>query len=185
MKTGDIPPGSTIAVISKGFLPDQIRKYMADYGRKQGYKYGYPYNHFEKVIEYDGKLVSLGARSKGAAMTPVDEYLTKHQNHLILSPVVPLSELEIRQQEAYAKIIVYEEHRKYQYGLLLAYLLWIKTNIKWLKQGDKRMVCYELVARFDNLVDRRGVSDLDLPTVYELIENKHFKPETEPIKFEI
>ena len=185
MNTNEIPTGSTIAVISKGFLPDQIRNFMAQYGRKIGLKYCYPYNHFEKVVTLDGKLVSVGARAKGAEQTPLDEYLKQHPNHLILVPKVPLTRKEILNQESYAENILYGKHRKYQYGLLLAYVLWIKTNIKWFAEGDKRIVCYENVARFDALVDRRGAKDLDMPTVYELIENKHFIPINEPVKISI
>lgn len=177
--------GSTICVISPGFLPNVIRKYMRLLGVKLGLNYYYPYNHTEKIIQFEGELVAISAREKGIAKTPIEEYLKDHPNHLILEPVKPLTKEEIQKQENYAHDMLYTDHREYQYGLLLAYILWIKTNIKWFKQGDKRVVCYETVARFDDLVNRKGVKDLDMPTIFEIVENKHFKPLTQPEKLAI
>lgn len=177
-------PGSTIAVMSTGFLPNAIRFFMSRLGKRLGYKYSYPYNHVEKVIEYNGDLVSIGARSGGVKYTPVEEYLKSHPNHLILEPVIPLTDFEILKMEDYARYYI-ERGTKYQAGLLLAYALWVVTGIKWFTQGDKKVVCYELVARFDDLIGRRGTKDLDMPTIYEIIENKHFRAVGEVIKTEL
>ena len=177
-------PGSTIAVISTGFLPNAIRFFMSHLGQRIGYKYSYPYNHVEKVIEYNGDLVSIGARSGGVKYTPVEEYLRAHPNRLILGPAIPLTDFEIMKMEDYARYYI-DKNTKYQAGLLLAYTLWVLTGIKWFAQGDKKVVCYELVARFDDLIGRCGTKDLDMPTIYEIIENKHFVPCGEVIKTEL
>jgi len=178
-------PGSTIAVIHEGFLPDVIRNVNQKLGERLGLNYTYPYNHFEKVVLIDGELYSCGAHGKGMELTPLDEYLKAHPNHLILEPVVDLNHLDIHIIRCYAEEVCKRKKRKYQRGLLLAYAIWVKWKIKWFAQGDKRLICYEGVPRFDNLINRRNYVDLDLPTVYEIIENPHFiaKGEVKKIYF--
>ena len=178
--------GSTIAVIHEGLLPDMIRHFNQQLGERLNKNYTYPYNHVEKVVLIDGILYACGAHGKGMELTHVDEYLKAHPNHLILEPKKDLNHLEIHTLKCYADEVCNKQKRKYQRGLLIAYALWVKFKVKILKQGDKRLICYEGVARFDNLINRSNYADLDLPTVYEIVENPHFiaKGEVKKIYFE-
>jgi len=169
-------PGSIILIRTEGFLPDQIRRYMKEFGRQRGYKYTLPYNHVETAIMYRGNMVSVGARKHGAEMTPLDEYLKQHPNHLVLEPVLDLSYHEIISQEKYAEMVCFTNKRKYQYLNFLAWDLRIRTLglLNLIGNFDNKVYCYELGALFAQWVNR-----WDLPTdfvsIYDLYECKHYK----------
>lgn len=170
--------GSIILVYSKGFLPDQIRAHMAMYARQTGREPS-RWNHAETVIEYRGRLVSMGARAKGAEMSPLYEYLKDHPDHLILEPLEPLTDHEIMTLEDYADDVCFRRKRKYQYGMFLAWVHYIKSwgLWQWIGKGDKRVYCFELSARCAALISRwRHNRSLNLVSIYDLLENPDYKP---------
>lgn len=168
--------GSIILVEGRGFLPDQIRAHMRAWGRLQGKGYALPYNHAETVIRYQGHLVAMGARAKGAGITPLDEYLEKHPRHVILEPVQPLDEVEMVRLENYAEDVCFRQKRKYQNAMFLAWIFKIKSFGLWDMgdRTDKRVYCYELAARCAQLTGRWDVKT-NLVSIYDLYENSHFK----------
>lgn len=166
-------PGSIILVKTKGFLPDQIRLHMAIYAKQTGRK-PLPYNHAEIVVSYKGELVSMGARSKGAEITLLDEYLSKHPDHIVLEPVMDLTPLQVVILEDYCHEVCFEDKRPYQYLMFLGWIAKIKARFNWGEKGDKRVYCYELAALCAKRVNRWD-GDIGLVSVYDLYENKHYK----------
>ena len=167
-------PGAIILVDSKGFLPDQIRLHMAIEARRTGRK-PVRWNHTETVVSYRGNLVSMGARAKGAEMTPLIEYLKAHPNHMILYPKVPLNHAEIALLEAYAEDVCFVHPRKYQKGMFLAWIAKLKLGVNWGEKGDKRVYCYELVAHCCDLLKRwPWPIEKKLISIYDIIENKNY-----------
>lgn len=166
-------PGTILLVYHKGFLPDQIRMHMALLGKKLGKNYLLRWNHAEILVMHKGQLMSMGARSGGAEMTPFEEYVKKNPDYIALTPVNKLTLSESRKLEAYANEVCFENKRKYQRGNFLGWIGYMKTGIRMIGKGDKRVYCYELAARCADLVDRwRG--RLDYVSVYDLWENKHY-----------
>jgi len=168
-------PGSIILIKSKGFLPDQIRMHMAIYAKQTGRK-PLPYNHAECVVLYRGNLVSMGARSGGAEISPLADYLKAHPDHLILEPVQDLNSQELWNLESYADQVCFIDKRPYQYLMFLGWIAKLKTwgRLQWGNRTDKRVYCFELAARCAR-VSGRWDGSVELVSVYDLFENKHFK----------
>lgn len=172
-------PGSILYVRTEGFIPDAIRKYMKRWGKITGRKYSLPWNHMETIIRYRGNLVSVGARKGGCEMTALDEYLSKHPNHLISPPVLDLSEEDMIEQEKYAEEVCFINKRKYQFLMFLAWDLKVRT-FGLLSIGDWTDIkdyCFELALRFAAKAKRYDGGFDKLISIYEAWENKHFKHE--------
>lgn len=171
-------PGSILLIESEGFLPDQIRLHMKVLAR-QLKREPSPLNHAEYVIRYRGYLVSMGARAVGAEITPLEDYLKAHPKHLVLEPVVDLTEDELLLLEKYAELICFVEKRPYQKLMFLAWIAKIKTwgLLNWGNKTDKKVYCYELAARCADLTGRWDKSFDELVSIYDLLDCKHFKHE--------
>ena len=171
-------PGSILLIESEGFLPNQIRLHMKVLAR-QLKREPSPYNHAETVVRYRGHLVSMGARANGAEITPLEDYIKAHPKHLILEPVVDLTEKEINHLEQYCEEVCFINKRPYQNLMFFAWIAKIKTwsRMNWGNKSDKRVYCYELAARAAKLVDRWDKSFDELVSIYDLLDCKHFKHE--------
>lgn len=171
----NIPYGSTIFVIHKGFLPNAIRRFMSKYAKQIG-REPLPYNHTETVVPYQGEKMSMGARSTGAEMTPLAQYLAEHTNHVIHTPIQPLSMGELLNLEAYAYDVCHKNKRKYQYLMFLAWIIkiWSWSKLQLGNMTDKRVYCYELAARCSNVIHRWPYAIRELISIYDLWDNPNY-----------
>jgi hypothetical protein len=168
--------GTILLIQSKGFLPDQIRLHMRILARRLK-REPLPYNHAEIVVRYKEQLMSMGARAKGAEMTPLIEYLDKHPNHLALIPKVPLSKNEIRILEEFTEVVCVTDKRKYQFGMFLAWIANLKTwgYLNWGEKGNKKFYCFELANAAAIQINRWNGEKPKLISIYDLYDNKHYR----------
>lgn len=168
-------PGTIILVRHQGFLPAQIRLHMRVWARIIGARPS-PWNHAETVVTYNGILMSMGARRGGAEMTPLAEYLNEHPDHMLLEPIVDLTDREMRALEIYAKEVCITNKRPYQNAMFLAWIAKIKSwgLFNWGDKTDNQVYCYELAHLCAQLTGRAPAAD-GLVSVYDLLDLKDYK----------
>jgi hypothetical protein len=132
------------------------------------------YSHAEFLLwsDVDSVLYTIGARgSKHEMISRADEYYTG-QEILIKYPVIPLTDNDNQQAWEYFGTLT----NRYQYGVFLSWITYLKSKVWIGSKGDKRNNCYELAARLANSVDRwpSDVS-LDRVSIYDLYGNHYYK----------
>jgi hypothetical protein len=166
--------GAIVLTEGESFISDAIVEHLRIYAHQEHMSYTLPYSHGEILISWNGELYTMGAREHGAEMTLASEYYKgKEGKYVVLPCVVPLTDKEIAKLEAYANDVCYVHKRKYQYQNLFAFIEWIKWYRKKniFQLGDKKVYCFELVARCLYLV-RRWRGSLNIVTSYHLWESK-------------
>ena len=168
--------GSIVLVKGTHFLSKQIMMHMWILAKMTGRKPLY-YSHAETLIwDYQyNQLLTVGARESGTECSLADDYY-QEQEILILKPKKRLTYGENRDLWKYYKNI---DKSKYQTGNFLFWITFLKTGIWLSRNGDNRVYCYELAARFADVTGRwpKGKS-LDMVSIYDLYENENYETYT-------
>lgn len=173
----NIPNDKSLAgsiVLERGttFLAKQIVMHMFIYAI-QRFRKPLKYSHAETLLwdEENQILVTSGARQHNSRAIKLEDYYNDGNDIMILKPIIELSDREIRKQWEYYNII---KDNKYQVSNFISWLFYIRTLIWIGEMGDKRTYCYELAARYANIVGRYN-GDLDKVTSYNLYDNSSYK----------
>lgn len=172
MKNDKSLSGCIVLERGTSFLAKQIILHMAVLA-KQLKVPALKYSHAEFLLwkESEQQLYTIGARGKGTEISKVEDYYKDHEV-LILKLKQPL---EPGDEDKLWKYFAGVDPSKYQYGNFLAWILYIKTRIWYVKKGDKRNYCYELAARFANEIGRwPKYKPIDRVSIYDLYYNPSY-----------
>ena len=175
MKTIPNDPSLSGAVVfERGtkLLARLIIKWMARYAKRRGLK-PLPFSHMETLVwdDHNKILYTIGARKSGAEITPAELYYGEH-DIMILKPKYPLCEVDNGTLWVFFTEI---DDTKYQFGKLLDWVFYILYGWKLGKQGARKNVCYELAARFSDVIKLWDESrDKDYATPYDWLENEKY-----------
>lgn len=161
--------GCIVLVKGKTFMAKQIilhMKLLAIRNKKKPL----PWSHAEFLLWKAGELYTIGAREKGTEISKASEYY-KGKEYIILHPLIKLTATETALLWKYFYSV---DESKYQYGTFAAWITLLKLGIWFGKKGDLKVYCYELAARFANEVNRWTGPSLDMVSIYDLTENKHY-----------
>lgn len=166
MKTGSI-----VMVRNETLLARGIRWFMKLYGKLTGRDTPVRYNHAEIIID----PYTYGSRKHGVEMSHIDEYY-KGQTYLVLELKRPYSMKECD------RLINYVHEKlgtRYEYMNFISWIAYICTlgTVKLSKHTDKKMECFEFVARAANAVRPGTFQHPEYTSYFDIVDNVNYRHE--------
>lgn len=174
-----IPNDSNLSgciVLERGtkFISKQIMLHMAVYALLTGRK-PLQMSHAETLIwnDKEQQMYTVGARHDGSKLLKVQDYYNQGHKLIILKPNKPVPDDMSGLLWNYAETLKYT---KYQTGVFISWITYLKTGIWKSTAGDQANYCYELAARFSFILDLWWhYKSLDGPiSLYDLFENPNY-----------